>query len=420
MEFRDGECLRHAKDMVARTVNQSKSFFCSALALVALIVSSSTWAAQAEIISPAPGSYLVSSPTQFTWTPDGEAVAFYYIFVGTTQFGTDQGFYYFPGNTTSGSIPVPVVDMPIHITLYSPAGYSGYVYNTGGSVSTNFEITTPPDGTTLADKLTRIDWTWPGNQPVAGFSLLVGTGPGGSDMHSQTLSGAARSAPMNIPLDGSPVHVTLVGQPPFSDTDEDSTPQIITTTYQSTVGGSDSGAQLTSPANGTTISEESALFQWIADEHATSYSLKLGTVPGSGNVGSVNVPSTTTETTMMVALTGNPVHATLTTQWANGASYSRSYVYQTPLADSDDDGVGDSEDLCPDTPPTETANEDGCSPSQLDSDSDGDGVNDDIDQCPDSPPGISVGAEGCADSDEDGIPDNNDSYPYQNDTQCAA
>ncbi|MEC9361924.1 MAG: OmpA family protein [Sinimarinibacterium flocculans] len=59
--------------------------------------------------------------------------------------------------------------------------------------------------------------------------------------------------------------------------------------------------------------------------------------------------------------------------------------------DTDGDGVPDSLDQCPDTPPGTTVNDVGCP-----MDSDNDGVPDDIDECPMTPAGASVLANGCA------------------------
>lgn len=63
-------------------------------------------------------------------------------------------------------------------------------------------------------------------------------------------------------------------------------------------------------------------------------------------------------------------------------------------ADVDDDGVKDNVDLCPDTPQNEQVDSNGCSASQKDTDEDG--VTDDFDQCADTPPAVSVDAYGCS------------------------
>ncbi|MBP7746382.1 MAG: hypothetical protein KA383_09615 [Phycisphaerae bacterium] len=81
--------------------------------------------------------------------------------------------------------------------------------------------------------------------------------------------------------------------------------------------------------------------------------------------------------------------------------------------DSDGDGVNNCNDACPNTPPGQPPNADGCSCSQLDSD--GDGVNNCNDACPNTPPGQPPNADGCScsqlDSDGDGVNNCNDACP---------
>lgn len=78
-----------------------------------------------------------------------------------------------------------------------------------------------------------------------------------------------------------------------------------------------------------------------------------------------------------------------------------------PPADSDGDGVPDSADACPGTPPGTRVDARGCP-----LDSDGDGVPDHRDDCPNTPAGVSVDARGCPlDSDGDGVPDHRDDCP---------
>ena len=76
--------------------------------------------------------------------------------------------------------------------------------------------------------------------------------------------------------------------------------------------------------------------------------------------------------------------------------------------DSDGDGIDDSEDFCPDTPPHINVDDFGCP-----LDSDNDGVSDQIDLCPETPVGFVVDANGCSiDLDKDGIVDNLDQCLY--------
>ena len=78
-----------------------------------------------------------------------------------------------------------------------------------------------------------------------------------------------------------------------------------------------------------------------------------------------------------------------------------------PPMDSDNDGVADKKDRCPNTPAGAKVNAEGC---ELDSDADG--VVDGKDRCPSSPAGAKVNAEGCElDGDADGVVDSKDRCP---------
>ncbi len=75
--------------------------------------------------------------------------------------------------------------------------------------------------------------------------------------------------------------------------------------------------------------------------------------------------------------------------------------------DSDGDGVPDYRDVCPNTPKGVKVDDLGCP-----LDSDGDGVPDYKDKCPNTPAGVQVDSEGCPiDSDHDGVPDYLDKCP---------
>ncbi|MDN3641842.1 thrombospondin type 3 repeat-containing protein [Lutimonas halocynthiae] len=95
-------------------------------------------------------------------------------------------------------------------------------------------------------------------------------------------------------------------------------------------------------------------------------------------------------------------------------SFNKFPIEDAPLAiDTDNDGVNDDNDICPDTPAGETVNSNGCSDSQLDDDNDG--VMNNVDQCANTPNGESVNSNGCStsqlDTDNDGVNDNIDTCP---------
>ena len=75
--------------------------------------------------------------------------------------------------------------------------------------------------------------------------------------------------------------------------------------------------------------------------------------------------------------------------------------------DSDQDGVPDSKDQCPETPSGMLVGINGCP-----SDRDRDGIPDYLDKCPNTQPNIPVDSTGCnRDSDQDHIPDYLDKCP---------
>ena len=72
--------------------------------------------------------------------------------------------------------------------------------------------------------------------------------------------------------------------------------------------------------------------------------------------------------------------------------------------DSDNDGISDKKDMCPDTPADVAVDENGCP-----LDGDGDGVADYLDECP-TEAGLAE-FNGCPDTDGDGVPDKDDDCP---------
>lgn len=109
------------------------------------------------------------------------------------------------------------------------------------------------------------------------------------------------------------------------------------------------------------------------------------------------------------------------TQPTDGCSASTTDSTPAPVvnneepADSDGDGVADTDDRCPSTPAGTPVDTRGC-PKQTALDSDSDGVPDATDACPNTPANTEVGSDGCAvtiesDSDSDGVADSVDRCP---------
>ena len=107
---------------------------------------------------------------------------------------------------------------------------------------------------------------------------------------------------------------------------------------------------------------------------------------------------------------GNQISTFQEYSWARGLLHVYEYIEPT---DDDMDGIGNSIDLCANTPIGEEVNSVGCSQTQLDDDMDG--VNNNIDQCPETPANLEVNENGCAeeelDDDNDGVTNNIDFCP---------
>lgn len=97
------------------------------------------------------------------------------------------------------------------------------------------------------------------------------------------------------------------------------------------------------------------------------------------------------------------------TDFAVGVGLNYFFTRPTPEPeqpkDSDNDGIADIYDNCPNSAAGTTVNAQGCG------DSDNDGVIDSNDLCPNSPPNAVVNTQGCGDDDKDGVANNLDKCP---------
>ena len=180
-----------------------------------------------------------------------------------------------------------------------------------------------------------------------------------------------------------------------------------------------------------TVQNVSASFSAIINTATLTVALNgsgSGTITSGASTPGINCPGNCSQaytlgTTVPLTATAGTADGSVFTGWQGGGCsgtgacnvrmISAQTVIATFEADSDGDGVIDPDDKCPNTPPGETVDADGCSLSQLDSD--GDGVSDSLDSCPNTPLGERVDANGCSssqlDTDGDGVTDNLDKCP---------
>jgi len=165
--------------------------------------------------------------------------------------------------------------------------------------------------------------------------------------------------------------------------------------------------------NGVTVYRESSFFNNLEATLGLSY-LFGGKTPDSDNDGIADKVDSCPDTPANVTVDarGCPVDSDKDRvfdgidQCPNTPRGAKVNMKGCPL-DSDGDGVFDGLDLCPDTPANASINKDGCP-----LDSDGDGIFDGLDRCPQTLAGLVVNDQGCPlDSDGDGVLDGVDRCP---------
>ncbi len=156
-----------------------------------------------------------------------------------------------------------------------------------------------------------------------------------------------------------------------------------------------------------------------SDDETIQFNINVSVTPSDG--GTVSPSSGTYDEGTVVTMEGTPSNGYSFVEWTGSIQSRDNPVSITmdsdmdiigvfEILDSDEDGVTDDLDTCPDTPSGEQVDENGCSLPQ--SDSDEDGVVDNVDNCPDTPSGETVDENGCSDSqkdtDGDGVTDDLD------------
>jgi kumamolisin len=183
----------------------------------------------------------------------------------------------------------------------SPNG-SGLINALTGPSSTAATITGPTPGSTLTSASTTFTWS-AGSAGTTGYYLNVGTSPGGANLvNIGPLSGT--STTVNLPTNGATIYVrlwTVLNGTTWLYNDY---------TYTEFT---QSGAAITSPTPGSTLTSASTTFTWSGGSAGTTgYYLNVGTSPGSANL--VNIgPLSGTSTTVNLPTSGATIYVRLWT-----------------------------------------------------------------------------------------------------------
>jgi hypothetical protein len=228
----------------------------------------------AALTSPAPGGVLSGSSATFAWSAGSGATA-YWLYLGTT--GVHSMNVYSSGQLTGTSVAVsliPTNGVTLYATLYSKMNGTwipvSFTYTEAGSY-TLAALTAPAPASTLTGSSATFTWS-PGAGPTAYYLYLGTTGPRSANLYnSGTLSGTSLTV-NGLPTNGVTIYATL-----FSEING----AWVAVSYTFTESGTYTLAQLTSPAQGSTLSGSTVTFTWSPGAGPTMYYLYIGTTGGN-------------------------------------------------------------------------------------------------------------------------------------------
>ncbi|HKO96196.1 MAG TPA: hypothetical protein VJU86_04350 [Pyrinomonadaceae bacterium] len=238
----------------------------------------------AQMTSPANGSNIQSSTT-FSWSA-GSGNAEYWLYVGTSA-GANNIFNGSQGTATSRTVS----GMPlgtIYVRLWSRCAatntwsFNDYSFNVTGGSCTSAQMTSPTNGSSIPSTTT---FSWNTGNGNAEYWLYVGTSPGGNNLYTATQGTGTSRTVSGLP--GGTIYVRLWSRCAATN--------VWSFNDYSFTGASCSLAQMTSPANGSTISS-TATFSWTTGSGNAEYWLYVGTSVGANNLYSATQGTGTSRT----------------------------------------------------------------------------------------------------------------------------
>jgi uncharacterized protein (DUF486 family) len=280
-----------------------------------------TACAAAQMTNPMNGASILSTTT-FTWNT-GTNNAEYWLQVGTTVGG---GNIYSASQLTGTTRTLSNLPSgPIYVRLSSRCSgtnawsFNDYSYTGPAASCAAAQMTNPTNGASIAASTT---FTWNTGTGNAEYWLQVGTTVGGSNIYSGSqLTGTSRTL-SNLP--SGPIYVRLSSRCAstnvWSFNDYSYTGPVASCTT----------AQMTSPANGASISS-STTFNWNTGTGNAEYWLQVGTTVGGGNIYSASQLTGTSRT--LSNLPGGNLYVRLSSRCSATNSWSfndYSYVGNDP------------------------------------------------------------------------------------------
>jgi hypothetical protein len=272
----------------------------------------------AAITSPPNGSTLTGASVTFEWTGSNVTPTNYELLVGTTGAGSNNLFNSGGTEATSETVAVPTTGATLYVRLRQLIDgtwqSSDYTYKESGAPILA-AITSPPNASTLTGS--SVTFEWAGSNVATEYELYVGTiGTGSGNVYSSGQT-QVTSAVVTVPAGGAMLFVQLR--------------QLVGGTWQSanytyTESGPLVKATMNLPVPGTTLTGNSATFDWSGTVSPAEYQLYVGTIgKGSNNLYDSGA---TTETMKTVTLptNGKTLYVSLY-QLINGMWQSSDYVY---------------------------------------------------------------------------------------------
>lgn len=257
----------------------------------------------ATMNSPADGATLTGSSVTFNWDA-GSGCTSYAIQVGS---GVGNERYYASGavaGTSDTATGIPCDGSTIYVRLWSLLGgewdYNDYTYTAFSGAGASAELTSPANASTLTDFSTTLNWT--AGSGVTQYAVYFGSGVGKWD-YFFNLTGSTSMTIHSLPTDGRTLYCRIWSQISGEWVFNDYT----FTAYT----GTRAKAEMTSPADSTTLPSGSETFTWSAGAGCTQYSLQVGSGIGSGRYFNSGITTDTSADVTTLPVDGTPVYARL-------------------------------------------------------------------------------------------------------------
>jgi hypothetical protein len=281
-----------------------------------------------EITSPENGSTLTGSKVDFKWST-GKNVTAYWLYAGKSE-GTKE--YYNSGKTTETKTTVtglPQDGSTVYVQLWykidSKWQSNFYTYTAQKKTETPTEspkITSPENGSTLTGS--KVDFKWSAGTDVTAYWLYAGKSEGTKEYYNSGKTTKTKTTVTGLPQDGSTVYVQL-----WYKVDSKWQSNFYTYTAQKkTEPPAAEPPEITSPENGSTLTDSTVDFTWSAGTDVTAYWLYAGKSKESKEYYNSGKTTDTKTTVTGLPQDGSTVYVRLWYKSASGWQYN-DYTYTT-------------------------------------------------------------------------------------------